>query len=334
MPRNYDPITWESVKNRLKKVPESEYVYKHGLPFSEKLAENLVDEYNRVQHENKAACVIIDGGVGEGKTTLALLIADFMNFLHGHAEIELELKNHPQIGMGGREFIKGMRLVFSKGFVVLIYDEGGDFNKRGALTQFNQMLNRLFETYRAFKVLVIICLPSFDVIDRDLLKKNIPRLLIHCECRTQTYGNFKAYSLYRMFYISDHMKSLKVPSFAYEIVHPNFYGHFLNLTPTREKLLDKICTNAKLLETEKAEIKMDGLISMQDVARKLAKTLTWVSIAVKELRIKPERKISRTQYYKEDVILEALWSHRIRTEENDKRKNKIKGAETNDYQDL
>ena len=107
---------------------------------------------------------------------------------------------------------------------------------------------------------------------------------------------------------------LTVPSFAYELVEANFVGHFLNLPPEREKLLDKLCTSAKLLETEKAEIQMDGLISARDIARKLAKTVSWVSIALKELRILPERKISKTQYYKEEVVLEALWSHRIRSE--------------------
>lgn len=289
----------------------SDNLYKNGLPFSDKLAENIKDLYLRVKESNKAGCIIIDGGVGEGKTTLAVEIGDYINSLDGKQEIDLDVKECFQIGMGGASFIRNLKVVFKKGYPVLIYDEGGDFNRRGALTQFNQMINRIFETYRAFKVVVIICLPSFRVIDSDLLLKGIPRLLLHCQDRSRTYGDFKAYSLYRMFYIIDKMKKLKVPSFAYQLEEPNFSGHFLNLSKEREKALDKLSTNSKLLEVEKAEIKMDGLISTRDICRKLAKSDVWVCHAIRELKIKPVRKIGKTWYYNEDVI-DSLYAHSIK----------------------
>ena len=63
-------------------------LYKHGLPFSEKLAENVKDLIARIDL-NKASLIVIDGGVGEGKTTLAVHIADYVNSLAGMGPISL-----------------------------------------------------------------------------------------------------------------------------------------------------------------------------------------------------------------------------------------------------
>ena len=46
---------------------KSKWLYKHGLPFSEKLKQNIDELIQRVKN-NKASLIIIDGGVGEGKT--------------------------------------------------------------------------------------------------------------------------------------------------------------------------------------------------------------------------------------------------------------------------
>jgi len=67
---------------------------------------------------------------------------------------------------------------------VIVYDEAGDFNTRASLTYFNQNMNRVFETYRALGIIVILCLPSFADIDTSLMKKKIARMLIHCYART------------------------------------------------------------------------------------------------------------------------------------------------------
>lgn len=176
-------------------------VYKHGLPFSEKLAENLDDCYTRIK-KNKASCIVIDGGVGSGKTTLGIEIADYFNKKYAEQEeVSLEIKDHIQLAMGGKEFAKYMRLCFMQGKIVIIYDEGGDYSKRGAMTQFNAFLNRIFETYRAFRILVIICLPSMSVLENTLFDNQIPRLLLHCYDRGDNNGCVKAYSLHRMFFL-------------------------------------------------------------------------------------------------------------------------------------
>ena len=85
--------------------------------------------------------------------------------------------------------------------VCIVYDEAGDFSKRGSLSRFNQMLNRTFETYRGFRILVFLGLPNFNVLDNNLFDNQIPRLLLHCSGRGDKYGNFSGYGLEEMNWI-------------------------------------------------------------------------------------------------------------------------------------
>lgn len=277
-------------------------VYKHGLPFSEKLAENLDDAWLRIK-KNKASCIIIDGGVGEGKTTLAVHIADYFNVKYGDGQlISLNVDDHPQLAIGGKDFAKQMRTCFIKGKIVIIYDEGGDYSKRGAMTQFNAFLNRVFETYRAFRILVVICLPSMYVLENTLFDNKIPRLLLHCQDRDENDGSFKAYSLHRMFFLRSYMKKLEDKNFAYKIVQPNFLGHFLNLPPDRAKALDKLTISGKLDILQDAELKLEGLVDRREIANRLARSPSWVVLACSKLKIKPVKYIKKVAYYKKEVI--------------------------------
>jgi len=269
------------------------YLYDHGLPFSTCLDVNLDDVKLRVK-KNKAALIVIDGGVGEGKTTLAVECAEYIT------EVELIFKE--QLAMGGSDFAKKLKICFKAGYFVVIYDEAGDFNKRAALTRFNAMLNRIFETYRAFKILVILVLPSFAVLDNSLFDKQIPRLLIHCEDRNDNYGNYKGYSLYRMFYIREKMKKLTVKPFAYNLVEPNFRGHFLDLKPDRAKELDKFTISGKLDILDSGQIAFDGLLSFNDLASKLDLSISWIRKKMTALDIKQSKIYKNRKYYDQGVL--------------------------------
>lgn len=276
------------------------YQEKNHLPFCAKLAENLDDLDDRIFKQGKAALLIIDGGVGEGKTTLAVHCGDYVNKKHGREEIDIQEKK--QLAMGGVQFTQKLRIVHKEGYPVLIYDEAGDFSKRGSLTRFNAMLNRTFETYRAFKVLVIICLPNVGVLDQNLFDNNIPRLTLHCRGRTPRQGHIKGYSLYRTLYIRERMKKLTVKAFAYQIVDPNFYAHFKDLTPERSRQLDKVSTEGKIKELEKAEIKIEGLISYKEICQRLARSINWVRQAIKALKIRHVKVIEKRKYFDAGVI--------------------------------
>ena len=171
------------------------------------------------------------------------------------------------------------------------------------------MLNRVFETFRGFKILVIICIPSFDVLDENLFKNNIPRQLVHLENRTINQGNFKAYSLYRMFYLKARMKKLVVKNMAYTLVEPNFYGHCLDLEPERSIALNKISMKGKFNILKKAELKSEGLLSIIDIANKINRSLIWVRKRNKEMNIKPYKKFENKHYFKEADVLQRYFDY-------------------------
>lgn len=287
-------------------------LYSYGLPFSESLADNLKDLNTRVQKLKKASLILVDGGVGEGKTTLMVEIADYINSLHSHPVIELEQENKeagPQLAMGGAEFLKKMEVCHRLKLVCIIYDEAGDFSKRGSLTRFNAMLNRTFETFRGYRILVILGLPNFNILDNNLFDNQIPRLLLHCMDRTNKSGNFSGYGLDEMNWIRFWMgKWPKHRTKAYSNVTPNFRGHFLDLSPARSKMLDRVSTRSKLKILKKSSVKIEGLLSYPELAQKLDRSVLWVRLACNNLKIKHSRIVDRAKYF-DPQVLDQLSEH-------------------------
>ena len=275
--------------------------YEHGLFFSEKLAENIDDLINRVDNK-KASMIIISGGVGEGKTTLLVHVLDYINKKRGLQPIDLTKEDSFQLSMGGADFLHKLRLCHENCLPCIGYDEAGDFSKRGALTHFNAMLNRTFDTFRAFKIVVVMSLPNFNVLDQDLIDKKIPRLLINCKDRTNSQGHFFGYSLYRIDLLKANMKSLKVKNYAYVKVKPNFYGHFKDVTPERSKMLDKLSTDNKMEILRKNEVMIQGLLNYKQLAKKCFRSLVWVKLVVNKLHLEPVRIIKRVKYFDEDTV--------------------------------
>ena len=268
-------------------------VYKNGLPFSSKLDLFLQKSQGRVDN-HKAVMIIIDGGLGEGKTTLMIHILDYINKINNLPPVEID---GPQLAMGGIDFLKKMRVCFETKLPCIGYDEAGDFSRRGSLTQFNAMLNRTFETFRAFKCIVVIVLPAFWVLDHELIDKNIPRALLHLSSRNNKWGNYKGYSLNGIQLLKYRMGKMSVKNYAYSTVWPNFYGHFLDLDHDRSKELDKLSSKNKLEILRKSEVKIEGLLTAAELATKLFKSLTWVYTGIKNLKLKPARKIGSVRYF-------------------------------------
>jgi len=274
------------------------YMYDHGHPFAQCLTPNLDDLQQRVNNK-KAALVIIDGGIGEGKTTFLVHCLDYINKINGLPPVDFK---GPQFATGGKAFLNKLRHCFENKLPCIGYDEAGDFNKRGSLTKFNGMINRTFETFRAFKCIVFMSLPNFNVIDDQIFDKQIPRLLLHLKNRSNYDGEFRTYSLYRMLLLKKYMKKYDLKNYAYVKVHPNNIGHFLNLTPEREKELDIISTKEKINILKKAEVKIEGLMTYFELANKLFRSVQWVRLSIKQLEIKPTRVISRQKFFNEAVV--------------------------------
>jgi len=279
-------------------------LYPHGQAFSEVLAQNLQDLNDRV-HDKKASLIIVDGGVGEGKTTLIVEALDYINSLHGHPVIEIEddkLNAGPQLSMGGADFLKKLAVCHELKLVCIGYDEAGDFTKRGSLSKFNAMLNRTFDTFRGYKILVVIGLPCFNILDNNLFDNQIPRLLLHLSNRSSNQGNFAGYGLDEMNWIRFWMQKWpKHKTKAYSKVIPNFRGHFLDVSPTRSKMLDRVSTKNKLKILRKSAIKIEGLLSYAELATKCERSVIWVRKAVANLKIKHARTLSSVKYFDPDV---------------------------------
>lgn len=288
--------------------------YKHGLPFSEILGDNLNDLLQRIDLK-KAVLIIIDGGVGEGKTTMLVEVLDHINKIRGFPPIAMD---GPQLAMGGVDFLKKMRVCYESKLPCIGYDEAGDFNKRGSLTSFNAMLNRTFETFRAFKCVVILALPNFGVLDNQLFDNHIPRMLLHLHSRTVNSGNFDAYDLRGMEWLKYWQAKSPIKSYCWHRVFPNFYGHFLDLDPDRSLELDKVSTKNKLNILRKSEIKIEGLLTYPELATKLMRGIDWVRRSVSNLKIKPTRSVGRIKYFNADALNE-LSQHLDNVEANDGR---------------
>lgn len=287
--REEDIIMAETNKNK-----------KNSLPFSSKLAENLNDLNERVFTNKKVSLIIIDGASGEGKTTLAVHIADYINHLHALPDIDLE---GSQLAMGGDAFSDKLEVCQELKLPVCIYDEAGDFSKRGALTQFNAMINRIFDTFRAYKVIVILCLPTLDSLDSSLFDKKIPRLLLNLYDRGQNYGNFRAYGFDRMNWIKWRMKKAPIKSYAYGYVSPNFRGHFLNLPQERSDKLDKVSTEAKKDSNKLLKAKMEGLMSYVDMGKILGRSAGTLKTYSCYLKLKPDKIIQKKAFFGEENFM-------------------------------
>ena len=286
--------------------------YKYNLPFSLSLTKNLNDLGDRVFKDNKASLIIVDGLIGSGKTTMAVHLADYFNgafeqVSEGEFKIieEKFISLQDQLGLGGQDFAKKLKLCHVQKLPVIIYDEAGDFNSRGALTRFNATLNRVFEVFRAFKVIVILCLPLVASIDNSLFNKGIARMLIHCENRNNLYGSYKVYALRDIFYLLDKMKRYVVKTDAYRSVYPCMRGHFLDLPAERSNELDVISIGNKLEVLDEAEIKMEGLYSYQDISKRLGMSVSWLRERVSEFHI-PAKKIFKKRKYFDDQAVDVL----------------------------
>lgn len=277
-------------------MSKAKLLYDHGAPFSEIVSWELDDARDRIKKDGKASAIIVDGGVGQGKTTLAVELAEYYQ---GYPLVFKE-----QLAMGGKDFMEKMKVCYEKDHPVIIYDEAGDFAGRRSVTSFNHYLNRVFDVYRAFKILVIICLPSFAYIDKALLDKQILRVLYHCYGRTRQYGRVKAYDLWKMFYLRDKMKKLTVTPSAYRFEWPIYHAQFLNLSPERSKELDRYTVSGKIDIIGDVDIKEQGLIDIDEILKKLPekRTRRWVYKKFSELNIQPQKKYKRKNWYHSSVI--------------------------------
>lgn len=204
------------------------------------------------------SCVIIDGGLGSGKTTLAVQV------LEHYQGSKIDYAS--QYAMGGRDFVKKILLCYQEKRKVIIYDEAGDYNKRTSGSEFNQAINEVFEKFRAFKILIIICLPHFDDLDSRLFKKKIPRLLINVNRSVNDdFATIKGFGAKRIAELRYLLRKDKVrnPALVYFSYEPNWGGKktgrvkVFDMPIDRSLELDKISTESKVGDVIKIGSRLD-----------------------------------------------------------------------------
>lgn len=285
------------------KLLGTRYVYEHGLPFSNLLAINIDDLIDRIRRK-KASLLIVDGGVGEGKTTEGVHLADYVNIKYGNGQ-PVDFRG-PQMAMGGKEFGEKLLVCHDKGLLVILYDEAGDFDKKTTLSRFNRNLMRIFEMYRGFKILVILCLPRFYKLENELFDLGIPRLLVHCEDRTENQGNFRAFDLEQMYYIKHHAAKIIVKPKCYDFGMTNFHGHFLDLPPERSHDLDAVSIASKRRETKKTVYDVKGRVDIEQIKAHFGMSTRWVRMKLKELEgeeiMTDVVTFEKKKYYKKEIL--------------------------------
>jgi len=270
-------------------------VWENGLKIDSTLDMNLDGCVARIKFK-KASLIIVDGGVGEGKTTLGTVIGKRLAQKFGQDFSILD-----QVRQGGSDFLKGMDWVATQKRNVIVYDEAGDFNTRASLTFFNQSMNRVFETYRALGIVVILCLPSFADVDKSLMKKKIARMLIHCYGRTNTYGNYKVYSLWRMWYLQTKFIKVTVPDDAFKFVSANFFGRFRDLDPNDSELLETHSIKGKKDIIRKGMLQERGMIPIKTIAQKTGYSIETIRRYIRKTKSKGE-KYGATLYYHKEIV--------------------------------
>lgn len=283
--------------------------YKHGLPFDTAMRDCLDEQIKERINRKFPSLIIVDGGQGQGKTTFLVHCIDYVNSKYKLGDCTLENKEHPQLAQGGKEFKKCFNLCKEKKLPILGYDEAGDFSRRGAITSFNWMLNRTFETFRSSGIIIFLCLPNFNILDNHLFDLEVPRVLLHMRDRQITIncGNYSAYSLYGMNWIRYWFEKLPkaIRYKCYDHVTPNFRGHFLNLSESRAEKLAKLSDSGKAKQDYLAEVRMNKWLNYEDLCQKLGRSRIWVVKEVNRLKIKPARLIMGKKYF-DSITLNRL----------------------------
>ena len=121
---------------------------------------------------------------GFGKSNLGLHMTEMW---YKKLKGKITTKDVKHVNLDPKEWLEDLRDL--KTFECTVYDEAGDLNTKGALSRFNKDMDRIFETFRQFGIVVIFCLPLFKSLDNNLMDKGLMRWLLHTYGRTETYGN-------------------------------------------------------------------------------------------------------------------------------------------------
>ena len=107
---------------------------------------------------------------------------DLINQRHGLPQVDLSL-NSLQVGTGASDFLSKLRPCAEAGFPVIMFDEAGEYNKRGWNSKLNKIMDSILDTFRAYKIIIIMVLHDFTELPKHVWNAKIPTFLIHLKER-------------------------------------------------------------------------------------------------------------------------------------------------------
>jgi nucleoside-triphosphatase THEP1 len=280
------------------------HLYENGTPFQaySQINENIDDLIIR-KNEHKPCLLLIDGMPSSGKTTIGVQLMDIINKKHDLPQVNLNSpKEAIQIGTGAEEFIQKLRQAAEEGQPIIMFDEAGEYNRRGWNTKLNKILDSIMDTFRAYNIIVIMVLHDFTELPKHIWNVKLPTMLIHLKERTGNEGSSQWYDLKDMYWIIHNRKQQVFPEDAYKLQTPVFRTHFKNLSEIRSQQLDKLSTTAKRNKLQGAEIKVQGLLYIKDIKELIQMSEVWIKKKIKELHIKEETTYKKRKYYTQDII--------------------------------
>lgn len=255
--------------------------------------ERAVNQGTKRIKDKFSTVFVIDGDVGSGKTTFAVLFGDMC---HGQP---IDLKKN--LALGGEDFQVKLLKTHERAEHVLVYDEAGDFNRRAAMTKFNREMNRLFEMSRALKILVIIVLPRFYILDKQFFELNQIRGVFHIHSREKSRASWTAYTTSQAMYIKKWAEKLTVPQTAYRYGNPIAKGNFYDLEPERSRELEKISIEAKKDAISEMFVKKERL-SKEEIAKHYNFSISWVEARLREIDDIDSLKVGRKLFYHKNTL--------------------------------
>jgi len=205
------------------------------------LESNFKEWKKRIKNNSYAAIMILSPP-GRGKTTLAVNIAK---------KYQGEPMDYScQLAAGFEDLKQKLELCRQKNKKVIIFDEAGEISNRDALTNANKQFLKILDTYRAYKIFLIVCLQRFSMIDSAVLETEVIRGGIYIENKSKSYASAGVYSLTDLFRVAGIMAKIRKfknqpPNAAFRSVNPMIRLKFLPLPPDEQAFLDKMSLESK-----------------------------------------------------------------------------------------
>jgi len=285
-----------------KMTKEIKTTFSNGEPYYPSAPiHRLTEKFNIRKSMRKPNLILIDGVSSSGKTTLGVHLMDAINKSNGFPPVDLS-KDTLQIGTGTHDFISKLTKCADAGYPCIMFDEAGEYNKRGWNSMLNRVMDSILDTFRAYNIIIVMILHDFSELPKHVWTTRIVNLLIHLKERKSCYGRAYFYKQKRMYWVIKFKKDSVFPEDAYNKEHFNVKILFRNLSQERSDQLNVLSTAHKRNKLQNSEVKLKGLITYEEIHEKTGRSISWIKTQVSKLKINPEHMYKKKKYYNPNIV--------------------------------